>query len=101
MVLAKPVQDRLGRILLQEGEELTQPILDRLDAWGVIRVTVEESREPEDEEIVDPLTESQVLVAIDERLGQQFARYAEDGRMQALRDSARQALLKTSRGKGS
>lgn len=101
MVLARPVLDRMGRVLLQKGEELTQPILDRLEAWGIIHVTVEQPGEKTVGEAVDPLSESQILAAIDDRLEHQFVRYPENNRMQTLRQSARQALLKKNSGSGS
>ncbi|MBI4617949.1 MAG: hypothetical protein HY720_30355 [Planctomycetes bacterium] len=95
MVLAKPVVDRMGRVLLQKGETLTQPILDRLEAWGVTQLFVdtgEDVREASGEH--DPLSESDIMEAVDTRLAEQFQRHEGDARMRFIRESARKSLLK-------
>ncbi len=94
MVLAKPVLDRMGRILLQRGEELTQPIIDRLDAWGIATLGIETTEAKEGGSAHDPLSESQILAAIESRLDHQFERHGDLRRMKALKESAKRALLK-------
>lgn len=94
MVLAKPVLDRMGRILLQRGEELTQPIIDRLQNWGVPVLSIETVDPKEGASSRDPLSESQIMAAIETRLDHQFERHSGQTRMQALKDAAKRALLK-------
>ena len=41
MVLARSVEDRLGRVLLSKGDALQARFLDRLKDWGITEVFVE------------------------------------------------------------
>jgi len=50
MVLAEPIQDRRGRLLIPAGKELTERYLGSLPMWGVTHVDVEGAEDGETED---------------------------------------------------
>ena len=46
MVLARAVEDRLGRVLLMKGDALQARYRDKLRDWGISEVTVEGEADP-------------------------------------------------------
>lgn len=72
MVLAAPVTDRRGRLLLPEGRPLTERHVEALRMWGISHVEVE-GDDPVDEAdpTVDPETLDQAREIVDARFGNQ------------------------------
>ncbi len=62
MVLARPVEDRLGRVLLMKGDVLQARYRDKLRSWGITEVVVEGE--------ADPVRDLAQFLAPDRRSGQ-------------------------------
>ncbi|MEQ9570169.1 MAG: hypothetical protein RLN75_08270 [Longimicrobiales bacterium] len=54
MALAAPVKDRMGRLLIPAGAELSDRHVEALAAWGVDRIEIESGEAPEPEVAVSP-----------------------------------------------
>ena len=89
-VLAAPVTDARGNVLVGEGRVLTEEWLARLRTRGVLRLSVESQAAQ-----ATPETEASGVPEQDprlERLDAMFARHAGDELMTALAAAARQVL---------
>ncbi|MBW1702112.1 MAG: hypothetical protein JRJ69_07195 [Deltaproteobacteria bacterium] len=80
MILAKPVHNLQGVLLLDQGTELTEKNIWILKSWGVNQVWVEggseEGKEKEKEEDVEP--EKKMKYAIQEELKEKFSEVLDD-----------------------
>ncbi len=84
-VVAEPVVNDQGRVLLPRGARLSAAVLSRLAGWGVSRLHVE-GEDPE-----EPQT-GQTAEAVDEELDLRFSGWEDDDLMMAIKDVARQHL---------
>lgn len=100
MVLALPISDEMGRVLLHKGEELEEHCRERLAAWSIGEVPIEI---PDDGLPVPPIrggrplvdaTDSQVIKLTDLRLQQRFAPWEGDETMLAVQRVARRKLVR-------
>lgn len=81
MILAKPVEDRLGRPLLMKGDTLQARYRTRLRDWGIVEVAVE----GEEGAVADlagtlpeapaPTADPAALEALQKRLDRRFAAF--------------------------
>ena len=87
-VVAKPVVNDRGRVLLPVGSRLSAAVLSRLSSWGVERVTVE-GGEPE-----EPVEAGSGADApdVDEALELRFSEWEGDELMMAIKQIARRHL---------
>ena len=70
MVLAAPVKDRAGRLLVREGTELSDRHLESLRMWGISHIEIEGAApEVSDSEPVDPALVSEAEKAVAKLLG--------------------------------
>ncbi len=58
MALAAPVTDRMGRLLIPEGAELSERHVNALSAWGVEGIEIESDEAPEPEVEITPEIEA-------------------------------------------
>ena len=98
MVLARPILDRMGRVLLPQGEILSEPILERLEAWGVIEFCVQDdaARLLEETVVDEETSESEELQVVKDRIALQFAPHEGNRMMEEVRDAVRNALFRES-----
>ena len=57
-VVAEPIEDENGRVLLPAGAKLSQAVIDRLRGWGVFALNIEDEEQEggkSREELVDEL----------------------------------------------
>lgn len=69
VVLAAPVYDDAGRLLIPEGRPLTERQIQRLSGWGVHEVDVAEPEAEEEELVLDP----ELLARAEEVVAPRFA----------------------------
>jgi hypothetical protein len=81
-VLAAPVQDASGRVLLPVGARLSAAVLSRLRGWGVFTLSIE-GDEAEGGKSAEELVEE---------LEHRFAGLEEDARMMQIKEIARRHL---------
>jgi hypothetical protein len=55
MILAEPVMDRRGRLLMPAGRELLEKHLDALPMWGISHIQVEGDGMGDDEELLEEM----------------------------------------------
>jgi len=84
-VVAEPVANGQGRVLLPKGARLSAAVLSRLAGWGVARLSVE-GVDPEAQEA------EEVAVVADEELDHRFSEWENDDLMMAIKQVARQHL---------
>ena len=84
-VVAEPVVNNQGRVLLPKGARLSAAVLSRLAGWGVARLSVEGE---------DPgaLTTAVSAAGADEELDLRFSEWEADDLMMAIKQVARQHL---------
>lgn len=58
MALAEPVKDRMGRLLIPAGAELSERHVNALSAWGVEGIEIESDEAPEPEVEISPEIEA-------------------------------------------
>ena len=58
MALAAPVKDRMGRLLIPAGAELSERHVSALSAWGVEGIEIEADEAPEPEVEISPEVEA-------------------------------------------
>ena len=81
MVLARPVEDRLGRVLLTKGDALQTRYREKLRDWGVAEVWVEGEADPAADlaGLAAPAAPSPAAgAAVVERVARRFRAYGED-----------------------
>ena len=81
-IVAEPIQDENGRVLLPAGAKLSPAVLTRLKGWGVFNLSIE----GDDEEACKSTQE--FLDELDHR----FAGHEGDALMMRIKDTARQHL---------
>jgi len=81
-IVADPVQDENGRVLLPAGAKLSPAVLSRLKGWGVVNLSIEG-----DDGEVGKSTED-FLGELDHR----FAGHESDALMMRIKEVARQHL---------
>ena len=77
-VIAEPVQDQNGRVLLPVGAKLFQAVLSRLEGWGVFTLGIE------DEEADGAESKERLLDALEHR----FAGLEDDELMMQIKEIA-------------
>ncbi|GEM_PF-1603070 len=87
IVLAAPVHDDHGRLLIPEGRPLTARQIQRLSGWGIHEVDVAEEEEEEEELVLDP----QLLARAEEVVATRFALQPADHRL--VRETRALAVL--------
>lgn len=78
-VVAEPIEDEKGRVLLPNGAKLSQPVIDRLKGWGVFVLNIkgeEQESGKSREELAD-------------ELDYRFAGLEEDALMMQIKEIAR------------
>ena len=81
-VVAEPIADQNGRVLLPAGAKLSQAVLTRLKGWGVFTLNVEGDEQEGSknrEELVD-------------ELAHRFAGFEDDAVMMQIKEIARRHL---------
>jgi hypothetical protein len=58
MALAAPVKDRMGRLLIPAGAELSERHVGALSAWGIEGIEIEADEAPEPEVEISPEIEA-------------------------------------------
>ena len=86
-VLAAPVHDADGRLLIPEGRPLTERQIGRLSAWGIETVEVVLEEEPEEEMELSP----ELLAQAEEIVAPRFALQPVDHRL--VRETRALAVL--------
>ena len=82
-VIAEPIEDQNGRILLPAGAKLSQAVLARLEGWGVFALNIE------GEEQQGGKSKDELLV----ELAQRFAGLEDDEIMMQIKEIARGHLI--------
>jgi hypothetical protein len=117
MILARPISDRKGRVIVGAGAQLTQLYISRLAKWGVSDLCIEEAggSRPSRARRSGPLSaeagaengaaDDAVMPPgvyrgrdLAERIGNTFTRVADDPLMIALRDAVVRRLTSGGRG---
>jgi len=78
-VVAEPIEDEKGRVLLPTGAKLSQPVIDRLKGWGVFALNIKGEQQESGksrEELAD-------------ELDYRFAGLEEDALMMQIKEIAR------------
>ena len=78
-VVAEPVQDQNGRVILPVGAKLSQAVLSRLEGWGVFTLDIE------GEEADGAESKERLLDALEHR----FAGLEDDELMMQIKEIAR------------
>ena len=78
-VVAEPIEDEKGRVLLPTGAKLSQPVIDRLKGWGVFALSIK-GEEQESGKSREVLTDE---------LDYRFAGLEEDTLMMQIKEIAR------------
>ena len=78
-VVAEPIEDENGRVLLPAGAKLSQAVIDRLRGWGVFALNIE------GEEQKDGKSREELIDELDYR----FAGLEEDALMMQIKEIAR------------
>ena len=86
-VVAEPVLNEQGRVLLPKGARLSAAVLSRLAGWGVSRLAVE-GEDEEAAEVVEAAAGGGALEELDHR----FSAWEGDDLMMAIKQVARQHL---------
>lgn len=84
-VVAEPVANSQGRVLLPKGARLSAAVLSRLAGWGVARLLVE-GEEPEEVAAEEAATQAA------EELDHRFSEWEGDDLMMAIKQVAHQHL---------
>ena len=84
-VIAEPVANAEGRILLPKGSKLSAAVLSRLDGWGVTKLTVEGD---------DPDGEEEPANSLLDDLDHRFSAWDGDDLMMEIKDLARSHLVR-------
>jgi hypothetical protein len=92
MILAKPVYNLEGVLLLDQGTELNEKEIWIMKSWGVDRVWIEGGPEQEKEIEIEPEKEKQY--AIQEELKEKFSEVLGDRVMEEVMRVARKQLEK-------
>lgn len=87
VVLAAPVHDDAGRLLISEGRPLTARQIQRLSGWGIHEVDVAEDEVEEEEVVLDP----ELLALAEEAVASRFALQPAEHRL--IRESRALAVL--------
>jgi len=82
-VIAEPIEDQNGRVLLPAGAKLSQAVLARLEGWGVFALNIE------GEEQQGGKSKDKLLV----ELAQRFAGLEDDETMMQIKEIARGHLI--------
>ena len=82
-VIAEPIEDQNGRVLLPAGAKLSQAVLARLEGWGVFALSIE------GEEQQGGKSKDKLLV----ELAQRFAGLEDDETMMQIKEIARGHLI--------
>ena len=78
MILAEPILDPVGRVLLGKGEALTRLYINKLERWGIYEVSVEGGELNKLESLIndnrprDARDESNIVTRIEARLDKRF-----------------------------
>ena len=78
-VIAEPIEDQNGRILLPAGAKLSQAVLARLEGWGVFELSIEGVEKQGGK------SKDELLVELDQR----FAGLEDDETMMQIKEIAR------------
>lgn len=92
MILAKPVYNLQGSLLLDQGTELDEKKIWIMKSWGVGRVCVEGGSEEEEEKIIEP--EKEMKRAIRDELKKKFSGLLDDRVMVEIMRVARKQVEK-------
>jgi hypothetical protein len=84
-VIAAPVTDGQGRVLLPKGARLSAAVLSRLAGWGVRELAVEGD---------DPAAPGKSAAEMVDELEHRFADWQDDPLMMDLRDVVRRHLFR-------
>lgn len=76
MVLAAPVTDRRGRLLIPAGKELTERHVEALRMWGVSHVEIDGDGPDAEESGFDPEVQAEAERRVAERFGDARGRHA-------------------------
>ena len=82
-VIAEPIEDQNGRVLLPAGAKLSQAVLARLEGWGVFALSIE------GEEQQGGKSKDELLVELDQR----FAGLEDDETMMQIKEIARRHVI--------
>lgn len=82
-IIAEPIKDQNGRVLLPAGAKLSQAVLSRLKGWGVFALNIE------GEEQQGGKSKDELLVELDQR----FAGLEDDEIMMQIKEIARGHLI--------
>ena len=83
-IIAEPVCDNEGKVLLPKGSRLRSAVLSRLQGWGVHRLAVEGEDSDSDFKSAEELLEE---------LDHRFAAVEDDALMMQIKERARNHLL--------
>ncbi len=84
-VIAEPIEDQNGRVLLPAGAKLSQAVLARLEGWGVFALNIEGEGQQGGK------SKDELLVELDQR----FAGLEDDETMMQIKEIARGHLIGT------
>ena len=96
MVLAQPIIDHFGRVLLESGDTLKELYISKLKQWRITEVfVVDPKEESEETETEEPTPEEIVKKSkkVEETLEKRFAKRGANEYMKVIREAARQFLL--------
>ncbi|MDP7033352.1 MAG: hypothetical protein QF752_02550 [Planctomycetota bacterium] len=95
LILARPVEDRMGRTLLRKGEVLTSAIIDRLESFGIQNLSIQTEIESVPSLVAEapdtPDTKRSVRIATE--IETRFRHHSDNPRMQLLKMAALSSLL--------
>jgi hypothetical protein len=92
MLLAKPVRDRHGMLLLREDTRLSPSNIRMLKAWGAPEVWVQSDKEPERD--LQPEHEVEMKELLEKELRNKFSDVSQDPVMAEIMRVAGKHLLK-------
>ena len=78
-IIAEPIEDQNGRVLLPAGAKLSQAVLARLEGWGVFELSIEGVEKQGGK------SKDELLVELDQR----FAGLEDDETMMQIKEIAR------------
>jgi hypothetical protein len=87
-IVAAPVQDENGRVLLPAGAKLSPAVLSRLKGWGVVNLSIEGDEGDEGDEGEMGKSTEDFLGELEHR----FAGHEGDALMMRIKEVARQHL---------
>lgn len=97
MVLARAVEDKIGRTILRAGEKLSEKFIDRMNSWGVREVFIEIAADQGEAERDVSLSDTEIRLRVDAKLNRIFRQVGGDELMKTIREVSARKLFERAR----